>query len=133
MTESSSWEELIEAAKQASQRAYAPYSKFQVGAALRGRGGSIYAGCNVENASFGATLCAERGAIARMVCDGETEVVATVVYVVADDPALPCGICRQSLAELADPQMRILSLTPTQSRELSLGELLPYPFLFKPP
>src|SRR6185369_16938832 len=88
-------EALVESARTVRDKAYAPYSGFLVGAAVLSESGRIYVGCNVENASYGATLCAERNAIAQLVAAGERNVAAVAVFVDADDPAMPCGICRQ--------------------------------------
>lgn len=92
---------LIAAARQARARAYAPYSHYAVGAALVTRAGRIHAGCNVENATYGAALCAERSAIAQMVASGDRDPRAVVVVTAGPKPGTPCGICRQVLAEFA--------------------------------
>jgi cytidine deaminase len=94
-------ESLASAAKTARARAYAPYSHYRVGAAILTKAGHVYAGCNVENASYGACLCAERNAIGQMVAAGETEPVACVVVTKGPRGGSPCGICRQVLSELA--------------------------------
>jgi cytidine deaminase len=122
--------ELVEAARQVQSRAYAPYSGFKVGAALRGASGRVYTGCNVENASYGATVCAERGAIAQMVAAGEERLSAVVVYTEADEPAMPCGICRQALMEFADGDVPVVAVGPSSERRSTLAELLPAPFRF---
>jgi cytidine deaminase len=121
------WSELQQAAESARTRAYAPYSDFAVGAALLGRSGEVFVGCNVENASYGATLCAERGAMAAAVAAGEREFVALAIAAGADTPTPPCGICRQCLAELA-PALPIRSFTGSQHAEFRLDELLPDAF-----
>jgi cytidine deaminase len=95
-------EELVARAREAREHAYAPYSRFRVGAAVRSASGTVYVGCNVENASFGATICAERNAIAQMIAAGEREVVACAVISTGDVGASPCGICRQVLAEFSE-------------------------------
>ena len=92
---------LIAAAKAVRAHAHAPYSKYFVGAALLTRSGRIYVGCNVENASYGATICAERNAIAQMVAAGERHPIACVVVTQGPTPGSPCGMCRQVLAEFA--------------------------------
>src|SRR5678815_3953793 len=99
MTESPS-EELVSAARAACDNAYAPYSGFRVGAAVRGASGRVYSGCNVENASYGATLCAERCAVAALVAGGEKKITEVAVWTEGDAPAMPCGVCRQVLYEL---------------------------------
>lgn len=93
-------DELIEAARAVRTKAYAPYSHFQVGAAILGANGQIYTGVNVENASFGLTVCAERNAIGAMVADGETK--TTAVVVATSNGVTPCGACRQVLLEFGD-------------------------------
>jgi cytidine deaminase len=119
---------LFEAAEAARHCAYAPYSNFQVGAALLLEDGSVVSGCNVENASYGLTVCAERNAIAAMVRMRQRP-VAVAIVVDAVRPAPPCGVCRQVLAEFGSPQMVVKSKT-VQGKELSwtLGELLPHAF-----
>jgi cytidine deaminase len=92
---------LVSAASEARARAYAPYSRYRVGAAILTRSGAIYAGCNVENATYGATLCAERSAVAAMVAAGDNHPVACAVVSAGPRPAAPCGICRQVLMEFA--------------------------------
>jgi cytidine deaminase len=101
-----------------------------VGAAVLSESGRIYVGCNVENASYGATLCAERGAIAQLVAAGEREVAAVAVFVDADEPAMPCGICRQVIAELGT-HAEIVVATPRAKRQTTIAALLPDPFVFK--
>jgi cytidine deaminase len=93
---------LVRAASDARRRAYAPYSGYRVGAALLTRSRAIHTGCNVENATYGATLCAERSAIAAMVAAGDDHPIALAVVSAGPEPASPCGICRQVLVEFAD-------------------------------
>ena len=121
------WDALKRAASLARSRAYAPYSKFTVGAALQTRSGEVFVGCNVENASYGATICAERAALAAAVAAGDRELVALVIASGAKRPTPPCGICRQSLAELA-PSLPIRSYTQDVHAEYALCALLPEAF-----
>ena len=114
---------LIPAAWEVRDRAYAPYSKFRVGAALLGADGVIYRGCNVENLSFGLTICAERNAVAQAVAAGCREFTALVVVADTREPISPCGACRQVLAEFGD--LPILMATRETSEESTLGILLP--------
>lgn len=123
--------QLIDAARQVQSRAYAPYSGFKVGAALRGKSGRVYTGCNVENASYGATVCAERAAIAQMVAAGEQELVEVAVFTEADEPAMPCGICRQALMEFAQADVPVIAVGPAAERRSTLYKLLPAPFRFR--
>jgi cytidine deaminase len=113
------WEALFRVATDTRQKAHAPYSNFKVGAALLTEDGEIIPGCNVENASYGLSICAERNAIARMVAEGKSKVVAVAVVADTDTPTPPCGACRQVLAEFASPQ------TPVRLRNLK-GKEVPY-------
>jgi cytidine deaminase len=119
----SAWDTLKAAAMDARANAYAPYSGFTVGAAVRTQSGAVFAGCNVENASYGATICAERAALAAAVAAGERELVALVIASGAKSPTPPCGICRQCVAELA-PSLPIRSY----DSEYDLASLLPDAF-----
>ncbi len=118
--------ELVALAREARDKAYAPYSGFAVGAALQARSGRIYSGCNVENASYSLTICAERVAIFKAVCAGEREFEALAV--VTQTLAAPCGACRQVLAEFGlDTQVIIADLE--NAREVyTVGGLLPIAF-----
>jgi cytidine deaminase len=120
---------LAETARAVREKAYAPYSRFKVGAALRSASGAVYAGCNVENVAYPEGTCAEAGAIAAMVAAGETAIAE--VYVVADSPAPvpPCGGCRQKLKEFSGLDVPVTMAT-TEGRELRLtvGDLLPGAF-----
>lgn len=121
------WSKLKHAAENVRTHAYAPYSRFAVGAALMARSGAIFVGCNVENASFGATLCAERAALAAAVAAGERDFLGLVIASTAERPTPPCGICRQCLVELA-PSLTIRSYTESERAEYELLSLLPHPF-----
>lgn len=117
--------ELIRTAEEARSHAYAPYSKFAVGAALLTNSGRVFTGCNIENISFGLTLCAERVALGEAISHGEKEIVA--IYLIADSkrPVLPCGACRQVLAEF-NPALKIVTSTIGGEREsVELKSLLP--------
>jgi cytidine deaminase len=120
---------LVVAAREVRQRAYAPYSKYKVGAAILTRSGKVYTGCNVENSSFGATICAERSAIVKMISADERDPIACVVATGGAEPASPCGICRQVLAEFAD-DMRIILVARRVRKETTLAALLPDAFRF---
>lgn len=124
-------DKLVEAAKSVRANAYAPFSNYHVGAAIATKGGRIFTGCNVENSTIGATVCAERNAIGQMVAAGEREPVAVAV-VTGDDGAAPCGICRQVLAEFAlDLPVVMVGLGAEggeAGRVVMLSELLPYAF-----
>lgn len=121
---------LDQAAKEIREKAYAPYSGFKVGAALRAVNGEIFAGVNVENAAYPEGTCAEAGAIAAMVAGGEKEI--TEVYVIADSPrpVPPCGGCRQKIAEFAKPEVKV-TLATTRGAEMTytVAELLPGAFV----
>lgn len=99
---------LLDAAEAAKQNAYAPYSNFRVGAAVLTKSGKSYSGCNVENVSFGLTLCAERVALASAVADGEREFLAVAITTDKDEPVSPCGACRQVLAEFGPDMIVVL-------------------------
>ena len=121
------YNELITAASAARSLAYAPYSGFQVGAALVTKAGKIYTGCNIENVSLGLTICAERSAIAAAVAEGNKDFVAVAVVTAGKKPAIPCGACRQVLAEF-NPSIKILAATiDGKVQEFNLAELLPFP------
>jgi len=122
---------LIEAAKQARERAYAPYSHFAVGAALRTASGQLFSGCNVENASYGLTICAERVAIACAVAAGRREIVALAVVADTARPALPCGACRQVMVEFNPGMQVILTNLHGQVQITTAEELLPEAFTAK--
>jgi cytidine deaminase len=120
---------LFAAAKAARERAYAPYSRFSVGAAIRAPSGAIYAGCNVENAAYPQGSCAEAGAIAAMALAGERRIEAIVVVGDGEDLCTPCGGCRQRIREFADAATRIhIAGLAGVRASFSLEELLPHSF-----
>src|SRR5438552_12213482 len=116
---------LIQSASEARLKAYAPYSRFAVGAAVQCRSGAIYVGTNIENISYGLTICAERIAIGSAIAAGEREFVAIAVVADTVEPIVPCGACRQFLAEFS-PDLIIVSATVEGDRKVeSLSHLLP--------
>lgn len=120
--------ELIKTAKIASRFAYAPYSKFQVGAALLTKSGRIFAGCNIENVSYGLTVCAERVAIFKAISEGEKIFKAIAIYTKTKDFTLPCGACLQVLAEFTKDLTIILVNRNGKTKTYPLSELLPHRF-----
>ncbi|MBV0892241.1 cytidine deaminase [Paracoccus sp. Z118] len=117
---------LIDAAREVRETAYAPYSGFRVGAAIRAASGRIYRGCNVENVAFPEGTCAEAGAIAAMVAGGDTALAAICVIADSPSPVPPCGGCRQKLAEFGGPDVPVLLATTSgQVLETTIGALLP--------
>jgi cytidine deaminase len=126
-------EDLFAAARAARASAYAPFSGYAVGAAVRTADGRIFAGCNVENRSFGLTLCAERAAVAAAVAAGARELRAVAIVTDDDPPAAPCGSCREVLAEFGDDGLPVhLEGRGGARRTLTLGELLPHRFALPP-
>ena len=125
-------EELIGMAKEAMAQAYAPYSGYFVGAALLAADGKIYTGCNIENASFSPTICAERTAFAKAVSEGQRKFSAIAVCGgkegVIQDAFPPCGVCRQVMAEFCDKDFIIYLATPSGFQEFTLADLLPHSF-----
>src|SRR4051812_24510462 len=121
---------LIEKAAQAQKNAFAPYSKFKVGAAAVGGSGQIYIGCNVENSSYPAGICAERVAISQAIAQGEKTIKDLAIIASSDKPCTPCGICLQVISELASPDLEITLSSQDQSKvlKLKLKELLPHAF-----
>jgi cytidine deaminase len=118
---------LVRAAVAAAQHAYVPYSHYPVGAALRAADGTLFTGCNVENAAYPATICAERTALVKAVSEGQRQFEA--IAIVTNTGGFPCGICRQVLYEFA-PNLRVIIATPdgVVQHELSLSDLLPHGF-----
>ena len=121
-------EELKAAALAMRERSYSPYSRFAVGAALECADGSVFTGCNIENAGYSPTLCAERVAVGKAVSEGHTDFVRIAVAGRGDAPCVPCGVCRQVLSEFA-PDIEVICLSDSGAElTLSLKELLPYGF-----
>ena len=126
--------EMLAAARQARERAYAPHSNFRVGAAVLGADGRVYAGCNVENSSFGLTICAERNAIFSMVAAGEREIREILIIGDAEEFLPPCGACRQVIAEFAPPSAIVhMCNRAGDSRDATVDELVPLIFHLKKP
>jgi len=120
---------LLKAATEVRENAHAPYSNFKVGAAIVGRSGTIYRGCNVENVAYPEGTCAEAGAIAAMVAAGEKELVAALVIADSPAPVAPCGGCRQKLAEFGARDVTVtLTTTDGLSAATTIGDLLPGAF-----
>lgn len=124
-------EELISYAKEACEYSYSPYSKFKVGAALLTKGGEVYLGANIENASYGLSMCAERNACYNAYCHGVEyeEIEAIAIIADTDRPVSPCGACRQVLNELIPEKTKIyLANFKGDIKETSINDLLPYSF-----
>jgi cytidine deaminase len=125
------YDALLEKAKKAKENAYVPYSNFRVGAALLCKNGDVYTGCNVENAAYGPTCCAERVAVFKAVSNGNKEFEAIAVTSDSDDVTYPCGVCRQVLAEFALDMDVISSNKDLENEVLKVEELLPRAFTGK--
>ena len=119
--------ELIAAAKKYRENAYAPYSKFKVGAAVLTKKGNVYGGCNIENSSFPVTNCAERTAIFKAVSEGEQEFAAIALIADTPGPCSPCGACRQVMVEFKIPRI-IMANMKGDVKVVTLEELMPYAF-----
>lgn len=120
--------DLVARAREAMRHAWAPYSKFRVGAAIEAADGGVYAGCNVESASYGLTICAERMALGAAVVAGARKLRRIVVATDIDPPAAPCGACRQLLAEFG-LDLEVVAVGPASERRWTLGDLLPDAFM----
>ena len=121
---------MLRMANDARDRAYSPYSKFSVGACLKAASGAYYLGCNIENASYSATCCAERVAIFKAVYEGERSFDAIAIVCDGADPAIPCGSCLQVLAEFCDAEMPVICANCRgEYKAMALGDLLQYPFV----
>ena len=118
-------DDLIEAAREARTASYAPYSEYLVGAALRAADGTVYTGCNIENANYSNSLHAEEVALAEAIREGHREFDAIVVSTSEQDGQTPCGMCRQSLTEFCDDGLRVRCDEGDAVAEYTLGELLP--------
>ena len=117
---------LLKLATDVRLNAYAPYSHFQVGAAIRSASGATYTGCNVENVAYPEGTCAEAGAIAAMVAAGETEIAEILVIADSPSPVPPCGGCRQKIAEFAKPEVQVtLCTTDGANKTMTVADLLP--------
>lgn len=123
--------DLIKLANEAKEKAYAPYSKFKVGAAILTKEGKVFTGCNIENASFGGTNCAERTALFKAVSEGYRNFSKIAIIADSEDFTYPCGICRQVLAEFGTDMEVIVSNRKLEYKVHKLYELLPYAFLRK--
>lgn len=122
------WTALRVAAEQAMKHAHAPYSRFRVGAAMQSEGGQLFVGCNVENASYGLTICAERNAVFSAVAQGHTRFLAIAIVTEGQEPVTPCGACRQVLVEFP-PSFEVRSYcASTQVLRESTATLLPHAF-----
>jgi len=123
---------LIDIANKAKQNAYAPYSNFHVGAALIAGSGKVYTGVNVENASYGATICAERTAVIKAISEGEKSIKALAISGNTEDYIFPCGICRQVIAEFAAEDLVIICCNKKgEYKVYSMEDLLPNAFVFE--
>ena len=117
---------LLSAATEVREKAYAPYSRFKVGASLRTTSGAVYVGCNVENVAYPEGTCAEAGAIAAMVAGGETRIAEVCVIADSPEPVPPCGGCRQKIAEFAGQDVRVtLCTTDGKEKVMTVADLLP--------
>lgn len=125
---------LIEAAMAAKEKAYAPYSHFHVGAALLGKNGKIYTGCNIENASYSATNCAERTAFYKAVSEGVTEFEAIAIISDSKNFTAPCGVCRQVMTEFCEPDFIVFMCNADgDCKKMQLLELMPEAFALDSP
>lgn len=123
---------LFAAASEVREKAYAPYSEYHVGAALITSDGKIFKGCNVENASYGLTICAERNAIAAAIADGAKDFAGMLVLTKDENPGSPCGACRQVIGEFFNENAPVFLANPKGIKKaLKVSELLPYPFKLK--
>lgn len=122
------YRELMKKAEEAKEKAYAPYSGFRVGAALMTREGKIYTGCNIENATYGATICAERAAIACAVANGQREFETIAIDSDAEEATFPCGICRQVIAEFGQNIKVVVGKVDGDIQVYEIKDLFPHAF-----
>ena len=120
--------ELLNIARQAAENAYVPYSKFKVGAALECADGTVYTGCNVENAALGCTICAERTAVCKAVSEGSRDFVRIAVWADSENYCMPCGSCRQVLSEFAKDIEVLCAKSGGRYVSYPLSKLMPYTF-----
>ena len=120
---------LMDKAREASKMSYSPFSRFAVGAAVLAKSGKIYAGCNIENSSFGMTICAERCAIFKAVSEGEKEILAVAIYSPNEDDCYPCGACRQVMYEFqGEEEISIITDNKSNLNIRKMSDFLPYGF-----
>ncbi|AAL63031.1 cytidine deaminase [Pyrobaculum aerophilum] len=124
-------EDLVKIATNIIDRAYAPYSKFKVASIVKTKSGKIYTGVNIENASYGLTICAERVAVFKAVSEGDRDIDTVIIYTDTDEPTPPCGACRQVIAEF-NPNALIVMASRKKVITQRLSELLPNVFSLKP-
>jgi cytidine deaminase len=132
MLDETARQRLIDTARRPRERAYSPYSNFPVGAAVLTLTGEIFSGCNIENASFGAAICAERVAIFRAVSAGQRRFTALAAIADTPEPVAPCGLCRQVLAEFSPDCLVVMANLAGQWRLVELRKLLPFTFRLQP-
>lgn len=120
---------LMEKAREASKMSYSPFSKFAVGAAVLAKSGKIYTGCNIENSSFGMTICAERCAIFKAVSEGEKEILAVAIFSPNEDDCYPCGACRQVMYEFqGEEEIFVITVNKSNLNIRKLSDFLPFGF-----
>lgn len=122
--------ELLNMAMEAAEKSYSPYSRFRVGAALECKGGRVFTGCNVENAALGSSMCAERVAMFKAISEGVTDFLRLAVYGESKDYCMPCGSCRQVMAEFSDDMELLCAKAGGAYVSYRLSELLPHAFTF---
>ena len=124
-------QKLVDSARAAQKKAYAPYSRFKVGAAVLTKSGKIFSGANVENASYGLSICAERVAVSQAVSSGDKEILVVAVFSSSTQPASPCGACRQFIAEFGNEIMVVMANAKGRKFTKIISQLLPDKFQFK--